>query len=89
MQAERAVELQHAAVGTRRIERESAAQVAVLRIGVRSNGREPVERAAQDHEHEARLRIGGGVREPRERCEQRELNGGTEQGATIHVRHLL
>ncbi len=73
MQAERAVELQHAAFGARRAERERSAQVVILRFGVGRAGREPVERAAQNHEHEARVLVRGRVRETRERRQQREL----------------
>jgi len=69
MQAEQTVELEHTASRARRIERERAAQTPILRLAVRRDGREPVERAPQDHDHEARVGVRQRVCDARERRE--------------------
>ncbi len=88
MQAKKAVERQRALRLARRAERELPAQVAVVAIAVRGHRREPVERAAQDHQHEARAaRAGRGAREGEPRGDDRACGGersGTEEFAAFH-----
>ena len=55
MQPEEAVERQHAAGDARCAQRRLAAQAGVVRITVRRHGRQTIQGAAQDHEHEARV----------------------------------
>ena len=54
MQTKRAVERQRAIGGARRSDRQFAMQTRIIRIPMRRDGRQAVERAAQDHHHQPR-----------------------------------
>jgi hypothetical protein len=70
MQPERAVEVERAVLRARIGQRQRAAQLRIRGLGVRRHGREAVEAAAQDDEHEPAVGISGGL-QMRERREQR------------------
>jgi hypothetical protein len=54
-EAETAVEVEHAVALAGACEGEGAAHAAIARVGIRRDGREPVERAAQDDGEHARV----------------------------------
>ncbi len=60
VQAEQAVELEHAVAAARRREGEFATNLAVAAIAIRRRDGETICRAAQDDQHEARVRCGIG-----------------------------
>ena len=89
VQTEEAVEVEEAIRRSRSVQRELAAHVAIVRVGIRCCERQPIDGTAQDDEYEPRAGIRIGEREPGNvtgKCRQPDR---PQQVSTIHHAHLL